>query len=108
TINDGGTLAPGSSPGTLEITGNLTLADEALFIFELGADQASSDSVTVGGELLLNGHEWDDFTFILPGAFASQYVLFDAASISGALGANLSGTLGDGITGTISVVGDDV
>ncbi|MFY8048084.1 MAG: beta strand repeat-containing protein, partial [Erythrobacter sp.] len=58
-INDGSTLAPGNSPGTLTIVGNLDLNAGSTAIFELGeagvAGGANNDLVAVGGNLALNG-----------------------------------------------------
>jgi len=47
-----GHLTPGSSPGTLEFTGDLQIESSAVINFELGALQ---DLVLVGGDLNLDG-----------------------------------------------------
>jgi autotransporter-associated beta strand protein len=52
TIDDGATLAPGDSVGTLTFTNNLTLNDNSVLVFGLGT---SSDAVVVGGDLALTG-----------------------------------------------------
>jgi autotransporter-associated beta strand protein len=54
------TLAPGASPGTLAVTGNLALASGTLLAWELvGTDQTVggglNDLVTVSGDLTLDG-----------------------------------------------------
>jgi fibronectin-binding autotransporter adhesin len=58
-VADGGTLAPGNSPGTLTINGNLTLAGASTLAYELGAANAVgsplNDLVNVGGNLTLDG-----------------------------------------------------
>lgn len=55
----GGILAPGNSPGTLNIDGNLTLAGGSILNFEFGeagvAGGALNDLVNVGGNLTLDG-----------------------------------------------------
>ncbi|MDA7418439.1 autotransporter outer membrane beta-barrel domain-containing protein [Xenophilus arseniciresistens] len=58
-VNSGGTLAPGHSPGTLNIGGDLVLAAGSTTQFELGqagtAGGANNDLVNVGGSLTLDG-----------------------------------------------------
>lgn len=58
-VNDRGTLAPGNSPGTLTINGNLSLAAASFLDFEFGqanvAGGALNDLVDVGGNLVLDG-----------------------------------------------------
>ncbi|MBP1206605.1 outer membrane autotransporter protein [Duganella sp. 1411] len=58
-VANGAVLAPGNSPGTLTINGNLTLAPAAVSRFELGqanvAGGALNDLVNVGGNLVLDG-----------------------------------------------------
>ncbi|HEX8055484.1 MAG TPA: autotransporter-associated beta strand repeat-containing protein, partial [Novosphingobium sp.] len=55
----GGTLAPGNSPGTLTINGDLTLGSASRLAFELGQagtpGGALNDLVNVGGNLTLDG-----------------------------------------------------
>ncbi|MEQ3724604.1 autotransporter domain-containing protein [Alcanivorax sp.] len=61
TVQSGGTLAPGDGLGTLSINGNLTLAQGSLLDFDFGAPGSDfstlgqSDSVTVNGDLAING-----------------------------------------------------
>jgi fibronectin-binding autotransporter adhesin len=58
-VADGGTLAPGNSPGTLTINGGLTLSGGSTLAYELGAANAVgsplNDLVNVGGNLTLDG-----------------------------------------------------
>lgn len=58
-MNAGGTLAPGNSPGTLTINGNLLLGAGTQLNFELGQANvvggALNDLVNVGGNLTLDG-----------------------------------------------------
>ncbi|MFE0015928.1 autotransporter domain-containing protein [Mesorhizobium sp. NPDC059054] len=60
TVQSGGTLSPGASPGTLTIAGDLTLDTGSTSKFELGTPNvianASNDLVKVGGNLTLGGN----------------------------------------------------
>ncbi len=61
TVQSGGTLAPGEGLGTLTVNGDLTLAQGSLLNFDMGAPGSdfatpgTSDSVTVNGDLAING-----------------------------------------------------
>ncbi len=87
TVANGGALAPGNSPGTLIIAGDLTLSSGSILNYELGqaniAGGALNDLVDVGGNLTLDG------------------TLNVATSVSGSFGPgvyrlfNYSGTLTD-------------
>jgi hypothetical protein len=95
TVNNSGVLAPGTSPGTLAISNNLTLNPGSVLRFQLGA---SSDKVVVSGNLVLGG------TLIVTdsGAFANAtYTLFMySGTLSGPLPA--VGSLPSGYVGWIS------
>lgn len=58
-IEDGGKLAPGNSPGTLTIAGDLTLNPASVLDFEFGHSNVvggpMNDLVKVGGDLTLDG-----------------------------------------------------
>jgi len=58
-VADGGTLAPGNSPGTLTIAGNLALSSGSRLAFEFGQANlpggALNDLINVGGNLTLDG-----------------------------------------------------
>ncbi|MET3653824.1 autotransporter outer membrane beta-barrel domain-containing protein [Dyella japonica] len=58
-IDNGGILAPGNSPGTLTINGDLTLNAGSLINYELGqanvAGGSFNDLASVGGNLVLDG-----------------------------------------------------
>ncbi len=106
TVN--GTLAPGNSPGTLTVNGNLVLGAGSLYLAEVQG--AVSDRVNVNGTASLAGT-----LRIVPlgGAylFSAPYTLLAAA---GGLGGTRFGTVdtsasfGDGITSTVSYTGTDV
>jgi filamentous hemagglutinin family protein len=56
-INNGATIAPGASPGTLNITGNLILAATSTTLIELGGTTQGSnyDFINVTGNVNLDG-----------------------------------------------------
>ncbi len=58
-VGDGGVLAPGNSPGTLTITGNLSLAGGSVLDYEFGQrgvmGSPLNDLTVVGGNLTLDG-----------------------------------------------------
>ncbi|TPM26815.1 autotransporter outer membrane beta-barrel domain-containing protein, partial [Mesorhizobium sp. B2-2-2] len=58
TVLSGGTLAPGASIGTLTVNGDLVMAQGTKLDFEFGAPGVG-DSVSVNGNLSLNGVELD-------------------------------------------------
>ena len=76
TIESGGVLAPGNSPGLLTIDGDLTLSSGSIFEWELAANKDTDngtpgtdyDAVNVSGDLNIS---WDaDFRVIMSGAVA--------------------------------------
>ena len=80
-VQSGGTLAPGDGLGALTINGNLTLEQGSLLDFQFGAPSGdfvtpgSSDSVTVNGDLAING---STLTINDTGSFGpGLYRLFD-------------------------------
>ncbi|MGX1305536.1 fibronectin-binding autotransporter adhesin [Amorphus suaedae] len=95
TVQSGGTLSPGASPGTLTIGGALTLSAGSTSVFELNTPNvsggATNDFVSVGGNLILGG------TLQASVGSAGYYNLFgyggtlsgafDATSVTGAAGA---------------------
>ncbi len=58
-VDNGGTIAPGNSPGTLTINGDLTLSSGSLLDFEFGqanvAGGTLNDLIEVKGDLTLDG-----------------------------------------------------
>jgi outer membrane autotransporter protein len=55
TINSGGTFAPGNSPGTMTVQGNLAFQSGALYLVQVNPSTASSANVTAGGSASLAG-----------------------------------------------------
>jgi outer membrane autotransporter protein len=81
TVLSGGTLAPGDGLGALTVNGNLTLEQGSLLDFQFGAPSGdfvtpgSSDSVSVNGDLAING---STLTINDTGSFGpGLYRLFD-------------------------------
>ena len=80
-VLSGGTLAPGEGIGALTVNGNLTLEQGSLLDFQFGAPSGdfvtpgSSDSVSVNGDLAING---STLTINDTGSFGpGLYRLFD-------------------------------
>jgi autotransporter-associated beta strand protein len=55
TINSGGTFAPGNSPGTMTVSGNLAFQAGALYLVQVNPSTASSANVVAGGSAALAG-----------------------------------------------------
>jgi autotransporter-associated beta strand protein len=55
TINSGGTFAPGNSPGTMTVAGNLAFQSGALYVVQVNPSTASSTNVISGGSATLAG-----------------------------------------------------
>ena len=87
----GAIVGPGNSPGTLELVGDTTFANDTIFEFELGA--GAQDLITVDGDLVLDGTVDITSLFDLE---TGSYTLF---TYTGTLTDNelLLGTLGEGI-----------
>ena len=99
----GGKLSPGTSPGTLTVTGTQLDVSDAVFgtntqalVFELGTVSDRVDITTGQFGLGLGVLEFDDFAFTAgPGFGPGTYTLFDSTQdVFGSLGANLAGTIG--------------
>ena len=111
-ITGSGKLAPGTSPGTLTVTGTtldfsdaVSASNSQTFAFELGT---TSDRVNLTtGQLGIGTGvlEFDDFTFTETSGFGpGTYTLFDSTQdVFGTLGASLSGTLVGTLVGTLSL-----
>jgi T5SS/PEP-CTERM-associated repeat protein/autotransporter-associated beta strand protein len=55
TINSGGIFAPGTSPGTITVQGNLAFQSGAFYLVQVNPSTASSTNVTAGGSASLAG-----------------------------------------------------
>ena len=88
TIMSGGTFAPGNSPGTMTVQGNLAFQSGALYLVQVNPSTASSANVTAGGSATLAG--------TVQAAFASSsYVTrtYTIVSAAGGLGGTTFNTL---------------
>jgi len=95
TISSGGHLSPGdsSTPGIMNLSGNLLLAAGSVMDYDLGGigDEVSMPS----GILSLNLQQFSDFHFTMQAGFGPGiYTLIDANSINGNLGTNKTGVIG--------------
>lgn len=88
-VASGGTIAPGLSPGTLNIDGNLSIVDGSRFAFELGT---TSDLLNIGGALSFTGGGTTIFDILNTGSLASgsDYTLMNYSSASGLSLSNLA------------------
>jgi len=93
-INGGGSIAPGDSPGTTVVNGDLTLQPGSSLDFELGAANTNdSDAIMVNGNLTLGGTL---NVASLPGFGVATHTLI---RYTGTLSGSLTlGTLPDGFT----------
>ncbi|WP_274533620.1 autotransporter domain-containing protein [Bosea sp. BIWAKO-01] len=102
-----GTLAPGNSPGTITVNGNLTLGAGSTYIAEVQG--AISDRVTVTGTAALAG-ALRIVPLGGPYAFTTPYTLLSAAGgRSGTFGTtDVTSSFGDGVTTAVSYTANDV
>ena len=107
TILSGGAFAPGNSPGTMTIAGNLAFQSGALYVVQVNPATASSANVTAGGSAALAG--------TVNAAFASgSYVSRTYTILSAAGGLNgttfntlTTSNLPAGFTATLSYTATD-
>jgi outer membrane autotransporter protein len=52
-VNDGGTLAPGNSPGTLHVGGDLVMQTGSTYEAEIDSDTGAADSIQVNGNVTI-------------------------------------------------------
>ena len=91
TIASGGTFAPGNSPGTMTIAGNLAFQSGAIYLVQVNPSTASSTNVTSGGSATLAG--------TVQAAFASGSYVARTYTILSAAG-GLNGTTFNNLTTT--------
>lgn len=102
-VASGGTLAPGLSPGTLNIDGNLDLVGGSHLVFELGT---TSDLLNIGGALNFTGGGTTLFDILNTGSLTSgtDYTLMNYSSVSGLTLSNLAfGTTPLGFAGQFTI-----
>jgi fibronectin-binding autotransporter adhesin len=115
-INNGAILAPGNSPGLLTVNGDLTLANNSIFEWQLSSETTvgrgtAFDAVDVSGTLNVTGsvykiivanlnigstfwdadHTWDVFNKASTGTFAS-FQLYDASNLTSQVSYNTQGS----------------
>ncbi len=100
TVQNLSILAPGASPGTLTVGGNLTLNAGSISNFELGSNgvvgNGVNDLVKVGGQLTLGG------TLNAAAASAGYYRLYNYGTLAG--GSTYATVNLTGATGTATVL----
>ncbi|MHB1080999.1 MAG: beta strand repeat-containing protein [Prosthecobacter sp.] len=101
-VASGGTIAPGLSPGTLNIDGNLSIVDGSHFAFELGT---TSDLLNIGGALNFTGGGTALFDILNNGLTSgSDYTLMNYSSVSGLALSNLAfGSTPSGFAGQFTI-----
>jgi outer membrane autotransporter protein len=108
TISSGAGFAPGRSPGTITISGNLAFQSGALFLVQLDPSTASSANVITVGSATLAGTVGATFA---PGSFVSRsYTILSAAGgLNGtAFNALTTSNLPSGFTANLSYTDHDV
>ena len=108
TINNGGAFAPGNSPGTMTVAGNLAFQSGALYLVQVNPSNASSTNVIAGGSATLAG--------TVGAAFASSsYVsrMYTILSAAGGLNGTtfnslMTSNLPAGFTANLSYTNSDV
>ena len=77
TIMSGGTFAPGNSPGTMTVQGNLAFQSDAIYLVQVTPSLASSANVVAGGSAALAGTVQAAFA---PGSYVTRnYTILSAA-----------------------------
>ena len=107
TIVSGGTFAPGNSPGTMTVAGNLAFQSGALYLVQVNPSTASSANVTAGGSATLGGTVQAVFA---SGSYVSRtYTILSAAGgLNGtAFNTLTTSNLPAGFTATLSYTDTD-
>jgi len=116
TLEEAGSIAPGSPTGTLTIDGALDVSAAATgtgtLRFDLDSLAATNDQIAVGGTLTIGSGNLgiSDFQFTnLGGLEEATYTLITSGGISGTLNAaDLSGPIATGFDGEIQLDGSSV
>lgn len=111
--NLGGTLAPGSSPGVINITGNYSQSETGIFAVEIGGTGPGElDSLNILGTATLDGTLNLAFYDFGSGLFAPQvgdtFDILTAQLLSGQFSTYNLAALGDGLTWNISYLTDAI
>jgi autotransporter-associated beta strand protein len=104
-ITSGGTLAPGNSPGILNIVGDLTLNSGSTSNFEINGTTPGTlyDQVVVGGTATLGGTL--NLLFGFTPSNGDTFTLIDAATITGDFDSVVN-SLGNALVFTTSITDD--
>ncbi|HEY3642560.1 MAG TPA: autotransporter domain-containing protein, partial [Xanthobacteraceae bacterium] len=103
-INSGGTLAPGNSPGTITVAGNLAFQSGALYLVQVTPSTASSANVS--GTASLAGTVQ---TVFAPGTYVGRsYDILHSAGLNGTTFSGVSGNVPTGLTESLSYTSTDV
>src|SRR5262249_17191123 len=106
TIASGGIFAPGNSPGTMTVAGNLAFQSGALYLVQVTPATASSTIVTSGGSASLAGTVLA--VFASGGYVARNYTIVSAAGgRSGTFGSLTTSNLPSGFTASLSYTATD-
>ena len=112
-VNNGGTLAPGSSPGTTNITGNYSQSIDSVYAAELGGTAPGEfDVLDVAGVATLNGR-LDVTLFDLGGgefnpSLGDSFDILLAETISGEFDYYMLPTLDEGLRWDVSYLADEI
>jgi autotransporter-associated beta strand protein len=107
-INSGGTFAPGNSPGTMSVQGNLAFQSGAIYLMQVTPSLASSANIIAGGSATLAGTVNAAFA---PGSYVTRnYTILSAAGGLGGTTFNALTTsnLPAGFTANLSYGATDV
>jgi uncharacterized protein with beta-barrel porin domain len=103
-INGGGIFAPGNSPGTITVAGNLAFASGALYLVQVTPTTASSTNVS--GTATLTGASVQ--TVFAPGSYVTrQYTILHSGGLVGTFN-GVSGNVPAGFTESLSYTATDV
>jgi len=107
TIMSGGTFAPGNSPGTMTVQGNLAFQSGAIYLVQVTPSLASSANVTTGGTATLAGTVNAAF---LSGRYVTRnYTILTAAGgLNGTFNSLTTTNLPAGFTAALSYGATDV
>jgi autotransporter-associated beta strand protein len=108
TINSGGIFAPGNSPGTMTVQGNLAFQSGAIYLVQVTPSLASSANVVAGGSATLAGTVNASFA---AGSYVTRtYTILSAAGGLGGTTFNALTTsnLPAGFTANLSYTASDV
>jgi uncharacterized protein with beta-barrel porin domain len=103
-INGGGIFAPGNSPGTITVAGNLAFASGALYLVQVTPTTASSTNVS--GTATLTGASVQ--TVFAPGSYVTrQYTILHSGGLVGTFN-GVGGNVPAGFTESLSYTATDV